>query len=52
VAARRRVRPPAHRGALPDPVSVPQTRISRRARSRRHAPRPGTSSASGHRPSL
>ena len=50
VAARRRVRPRARGGALPDRVSVPRTRISQRARSRRHAPRPGTSSASEHRP--
>jgi hypothetical protein len=50
MAARRRVHPRARRGALPDRVSVSQTRISRRARSRRHAPRPETSSASGHRP--
>lgn len=51
VAARRRVRPPTRGGNLPDRVSVPHTGISRRARSRRRAPRPGTSSASGHRPS-
>jgi hypothetical protein len=51
VVAGYRVRPPAPEGALPDRVPVPHTRISRRARSPRHAPRPGTSSASGRRPS-
>ena len=51
VVACRRVRPAARGSALPDRVSVPHTRISRRARSRRRAPRPGASSASGHRPS-
>jgi hypothetical protein len=51
VAARCRVRPPARGGTLPDRGSVPRTRISRRDRSRRHTPRPGTPSASGHRPS-
>jgi hypothetical protein len=50
VAARRPVRPRTRRGALPDRVSVSQTRISQRARSRRRAPRQGTSSTSGHRP--